>query len=403
MKRGSIYFFIGIVLAAAVFYGVRYVRTPIDTQEIRVAKREESFAGQAYIIRNESVYSAPTAGTIYHYAAEGARVSKNSLISAVYNGEVNEETLQELNNIDKKIEQIENNKAKNELYVSDDSTNENRLENIRREIVEAAFKNDISKMAEYKDQINQIQSGEAANADENTLAMLKQERIEIESRIGQIKQDVYSQISGIFSTAIDGLEQVLTPESVMNYTVEDFQHIPEPRISNTPKSAADLGENICKVADNHVWYVMMLVDKEDLSNVKTNTAAEIRFDKIPGVQTAVNVVHIAEALDGDKAVIVFKSERYSEGVFSIRESAAEVILKSYEGFEIPVHAIRVKDGQTGVMIQKGTGEIFKKCEVIYTDAQSETAIVKAVTGERNILTVGDRVVLGEKTDNPDPG
>ena len=157
------------------------------------------------------------------------------------------------------------------------------------------------------------------------------------------------------------------------------------------------------MADNHVWYVMMLVDKEDLSNVKTNTAAEIRFDKIPGVQTAVNVVHIAEALDGDKAVIVFKSERYSEGVFSIRESAAEVILKSYEGFEIPVHAIRVKDGQTGVMIQKGTGEIFKKCEVIYTDAQSETAIVKAVTGERNILTVGDRVVLGEKTDNPDPG
>lgn len=402
MRKGSIFIIIGIVLAAAVFYGVRYVRTPIDTQEIRVAKREESFSGQAYIIRNESVYPAPAAGTVYHYTGEGARVGKNSLVSAVYNGQVNEETLQELNNIDKKIQQVENDKTKNELYVSDASTNENRLENIRKEIVDAAFKNDISKMQEYKDRINQIQSGEAVS-DENTLAMLKQERIEIESRIGQTKQDVYSQISGIFSTAIDGLEQVLTPETIMDYTTEDFRKIPEPRVSNTPKSMANAGENICKVADNHVWYVMVLVDKKDLANVKTDTAAEIRFEKIPGVQTAVNVVHIAEEPEGDQAVVVFKSERYSEGVFSIRKSDAQIILKSYEGFEIPVHSIRVKDGQTGVMVKKGTGEIFKKCEVIYTDTQSETAIVKAVTGERNILAVGDRVVLGEKTDNPNPG
>ncbi len=402
MRKGSLLVIIGVVFAAVAFYGVRYVRTPIDTQEVQMTKREESFAGQAYIIRNESVYEAPAAGTVYHYADEGARVSKNSLVSAVYHGQVNEETLQELNNIDKKIEQIEQDQAENELYVSDASTNENRLENIRSEIVEAAFANDISKMTEYKDQINQIQSGEAPS-DENTLAMLRQERTQIEGQIGQAKEDIYSQISGIFSTAIDGLEQILTPDTIMEYTVEDFKNIPAPNTGSTTQNIANIGDSICKVADNHVWYVIALVNKKDLEGVQTGTSAEIRFDKIPGVQTPVEVVRIAEEPEGEQAVVVFKSERYSEGVFSIRESEAEIILASYEGFEIPVHAIRVQDGQTGVMVQKGMGEVFKKCEVIYTDSQTETAIVKAVSGEQNLLTIGDRVILGEKTNTPASG
>lgn len=401
MKKGSIFILIGIILAAAVFYGVRYVRTPLDTQTIQMTKREEIFTGETYIIRNESVYTAPTAGTVYHYAAEGARVSKSSLVSAVYNGQVNEETLQELNNVDKKIAQAEEDQRENELYVSDTSGNESRLATIRKEIVEAAAKNDIAKMAEYKAQINRIQSGEV-NSDESALADLQQERAEIESRIGQTKKDIYSQISGIFSTTMDGLESVLTPESIMSYTVEDFENIPKPKANTTPVSIANIGDDVCKVADNHVWYVMMLADKKDLANVKVGTTAEIRFDKLPGVQTEVEVLEITEEPEGDKAVIIFKSERYSEGAFSIRDSAAEVILESYEGFSVPVHAIRVQDGQTGVLVQRGNSEVFKKCEVIFTDARTETAIVKAITGEQNMLTIGDRVIIGEKTDNPTP-
>lgn len=399
MKKGSIFIIIAIALAATIFYGVRYVRQPLETQEIQMVKREEKFSGQAYIIRHEGVYSAESAGTIYHYANEGARVRKNTLVSAVYNGVVEEETLQELNTIDQKIAQIEADSGKSTLYVADVSKEENRLESIRNEIVEAASENDASKIPEYKERINQIQSGETLDP-ESTLADLQQKRSEIENNIGQGKTDIYSEMSGIFSTAIDGLEQVLTPESILTYTVEEFEHIPEPRMAATQKTIANIGETVCKVADNHVWYVMMLVDKEDVANVKTGTVAEIRFDKIPGVQTEVSVMQITEEPEGDRAVLILKSERYSEGAFSIRESMAEVILKTYEGYEVPVHAVRVKDGARGVMVQRTGGEVFKKCEVIYTDPKTETAIIQGISGEINGLNIGDRIIIGEKTDNP---
>lgn len=400
MKKGSIFVIAGVILAAVVFYGVRYVRAPIGTQTLQMVTREERFPGEAYIVRDEIVYTAPTTGTLYSYTDEGARVGKNRLIAAVYDGVVEEKTLQELNNLDKKIEQLEEDKAQRELFVTDENSTESQLEKLKDNIIEAAAENDIAQISEYKEYINKINSGEFTY-DDNTLEMLKAEKTEIELQIGHTKQDILSQNSGVYSNNVDGYEDILAPESIMDFTLDAYRGLEDPGPAAVQKVVVTQGDQVCKVADNHVWYVMALVDKQYAEPLSEGTAATIRFNQLPGVETPVTIEKIVREEGDEQALIIFKSERYSEGVFSMRTSDIEVVLASYEGFEIPVHSLRVQDGETGVMVQKGQAEVFKKCEVIYTDQQAETVIVQPVTGEQNLLTVGDKVILGEKTELPD--
>ena len=89
-----------------VFYGIRYMENPVKTQAAIAEVYEQKIDTVGYIVRSEQVYNAPASGTIYHYVQEGTKVSRNSPLSTVYTGEISEATLQELNNINKKITRL---------------------------------------------------------------------------------------------------------------------------------------------------------------------------------------------------------------------------------------------------------------------------------------------------------
>ena len=97
--------------------------------------------------------------------------------------------------------------------------------------------------------------------------------------------------------------------------------------------------------------------------------------------------------------MILECKKYIEGIFSVRQSTVEIISQQYKGFEIPIYAVRVKDGQQGVMVQYGINEIFKPCKVIFTNKDNDTVIIESVTENvRNPLEQYDKIVLGEKAD-----
>lgn len=395
MKK-SIVLIITAVFVFVCVYAVRYLDKPVETVSARMTEYEESTTADAYFVRDESVYTASASGTFYTYENEGARVGKNRLIAAVYDGIVDPQSLQEINNLNLKIaEQTEY--EKNNGFLTDDSDSETRLKNLKNEIVEAAQVKDASQISRIKNSIKSIVSGDySAETGENT-EELKKRKDTLEASLGKSKSDIYSDCSGVFSTIIDGLEGELTPDRLDEYGVEEFDAAAEKLGEVSAKTTVLSGESVCKVIDNHIWYVMAKLKTENASMFEKGQNVVLRFDSIPGVEAQAKVRRIASEENSEYSLVVFECEKYIEGIFSVRQSSVEIVAEEYSGFRIPISALRVKDGTQGVMVMYGVNEIFKPCKVVFTDRSNDTVIINAITdGVTNPLEQFDKIVIGEK-------
>lgn len=395
--RKSVIIVVIAVLTVIGVYVFRYINDPVKMEEATVIEHEESFSGDAYFVRKERVYTAETTGTFYTHAREGARVGKDRLIATVYDGLVDSKQLQELSNIDRKIEELEDFKKKSSFQF-DESDTENRLKSLKGRILESAQSGELSNIPRIKSNIKSVISGEELADTDAEIKSLKEQKKSIESNITASKKDIFSDCSGIFSVNVDGLEGVLTADKIQEYALADFDGITYEEKTAEKKTAANVGDGVCKVIDNHTWYVMAKLALSDIEKLKKGDTVTLRFGAVPGVEPKAKVIHISEE-DSDFAVVVFESDQYIEGIFSIRRSDITVVIEQYRGYKIPIHAVRVKDGQQGVMVKYGLNEIFKPCEIIYTDTENDWVIIEPVTeGVRNPLEQFDKIILGEKVE-----
>ena len=398
MKRRGVTIILIITAFVIFFYGYRYLRIPVNTMTARITQIEDVISADAFISRQEVVYNAQNAGTMYSYVTEGARVSKNMCIATVYRGDVDNELIQELNNIDKKIKELEDEKKKSELFVSGNSSAESKLENIKKNIIDAVINNDIGKMKQYKSEINHIYNKDSSTS-EDTLTELSRMKRQIEMQLGGDKGDIYSTMSGVFSRNVDGMENVLSPENIMSFTVNDFNSLVNPGDDTKLSNKVSSGEAICKVVDNHVWYAIAVMPIERAEEIKNKKNLLIRFDALPGTEVSAEVCYISSEIENEGvAVVILESQRYLEGVYGIRAGEMDIVVNRYTGFEVPVHSIRIVDGKKGVVISKGSSEVFCECDVIYTDMEKEAAILYPAENAVVKLSVGDKILLGEKTD-----
>ena len=77
-----------------------------------------------------------------------------------------------------------------------------------------------------------------------------------------------------------------------------------------------------------------------------------------------------------------------------RRQSCKLILSTYEGFKIPIEALRVVDGQAGVFVLEGAEAKFKPAEILYKSANFY--VVKANTEDKDALFLYDKVIINSK-------
>lgn len=392
MKKGVLIIIAAAVLAC-VFYGVRYVNSPVDTLTIHAKTKENAISSKGMIVYDEVVYSAGNSGTFYSYMSEGERVGKDRRIATVYDGVVDKEVLQSLSNIDKKIADIEEYSHDDE-YISDAVSEKTRIENIKNDIIDAVTEEEITKIYEYRNKLQNTTG--VLNENEKTLNELKAQKKEIEEKIANSNIDIYSNLSGIYTTAMDGLEGVIKPGDIAWYMVNDYKNLQEPQKGVMGNRTVEKGEPVCKVVDNHLWYAVSVIPANECSKLKKGDNVKLRIAELPGEIVDAKIDYISPEPEGSNEYFVaVKCERYLEGVFNIRQSDIEIILESCYGYEIPLYAVRVQNGKTGVMVKVASGEVFRECEILSRDDESGTVMI-GPSKEGNSLKDGDKIILGEK-------
>lgn len=391
MKK-SVYFILLCLMMFCTFYGIRYIRRPEKSQPAVSEIYENKVITSAYIVKTEQVYNAAADGRIYHYLGEGTKVKKNNVLMTVYTGDVSEQTLAELNSINQKIAELQNAGTSYSLGAN----SQENIDIIKENIIKSANRNELGNIENYKLQINSIVTGSIQDMRRSDISALETKKQSIESGLQSFKSDIYSQMAGVYSKNVDGLEEILTPSAVMEYKASDYDNIKEPLAK--PQNTAAEGQPVCKVINNQTWYVMTAVKADTAEKLSKGQKVTLRFSQLPGVESKGTVQYISkEDRNADKNVVVIKCEQYKEGVLSLRMTGIELVLESYEGYRVPISAIRIVDGQKGVMVRTGAGTSFRKCKVLYTDMTDQTVIISKIFDDnKGQLAESDSIIIGEK-------
>lgn len=388
-----------IIAAALVLFtavGIKKTNMPIEKQQAAMVTVEQSISGECYIIKKESVYKAANTGTFYSYKSEGERVANKSRIAAVYNGSVNSDVLTEINNINSKIEELKKKSESSSLFFSDSQNSESTLDLIKNKIIADVQSGDVTDIPDYYSELMQNIAG-VENGRENRIIELEEKLALLQSSIQTTSADIYADMAGVYTENVDGLEQQLTPENVMTYTVEQFDAIEKPQEAK-PRTSAESGEAVCKVIDNHTWYIAMKVDAEKLGTVKNGTKLSIGFENVTDNVYDAKIKYISPESNGE-CVVVLSCDRYIDGILTMRTANIRLILKSYTGYKIPIYALRIQGSDKGVMIEENNEEKFRKCDVIYTDEDEGFVIITPSEDAKEQLQPMDNIVIGERYSN----
>ncbi len=382
-----------IAVVAILAYGINYLKTPVNSQKAERITQEVFVEANAVFVRDEDVYYAPGSGYAYYSYAEGDRVKTGTRIANVYENTPSEENIKQLTTIDRKLKNsVYSSTNKIDANINQDAA-EGTIDEYRRAIINSSYTNDISTAARYKAMINAVRAGENTVDYIETEESLELERDAVNAEIGGVKYDIFSERSGVFSTVLDGLEKVLTPQHIDRITIDEIKSVYNISSKSTEKNLKK-NEVMFKIVNNHEWYVLVVVDNKDIEKYEAGKVVNLSFDNIPGELTEGKIMDIKE--DTGQSIVFIRCQRYLEGAYSFRESKCKVIFDTYDGFKVPVYAIRVDGDKKSVVAIDNNRTDNYPVRVLYTDTEKGYAIVDSTSDSEKKLDSVDYIVVGER-------
>lgn len=394
-------FFIAVIslaVIAIIVYGVAYFVLPAHSIELEEYTHEASIhCDNAYIVRDETVYYATSSGTVYNSISEGERVSANTIISTTFSSDVSKDDLKKLHTLDEKIKRLQQENSGSELYTIDSAYIENEISEKMNDVFDYTLSNSVEEIHEIRNSVNSMREGTETSLN-TEIASLQSERNLIDAGIAGARTNTLSDRSGIFSSYVDGLESVLSPERVQTYTPTYIRSL-EPHNSRSYNNASTIiGDPVCKVMNNHNWYILGIINEEQKSQFDNKTRVNVRFSDISDVKTRGNLVFLSEPDENSECTFLIEVPSYMESAFSYRTLSVDIIFEEHSGYKIPTSAIKTGDSFDSYYVYAMQGsESFKcDCEVLYTDTASGYSIIQSTADAKNKLSSMERLVTGER-------
>lgn len=386
------------VMAAVVFgYGIHRAVSPVSSQELTRAAHEHSTSANGYIVRDEIAYYADRGGRLYNNVTVGARVAKDSLIYTIYDSGVDASVISELNTLNRRINDIKEAQSVAGFNTGSISV-ESEIASRTAQIIGAARGNDVTSIAQYKKDINNLRQTGSVVSTEDELQELETRKMSLESQLGISRSERYAENSGVFTNYYDGLEDHLNADYVGEYTVEYIESLGEAKPQESSYDTVEEGGFVCGIVNNHVWSVLLIVNERELNSCKIGDTVTVRFNNIAGEERDGKISYISSAeqnKDG-RGFVLIKCSDYFEGAYSYRNVDAEIVFERYSGYSVPAQAIR-SDGQKQTVIGVVNNQKYPcEVEILYSNTDEGYVIVDSVEGADYSLASMDRIIVGEK-------
>lgn len=172
----------------------------------------------------------------------------------------------------------------------------------------------------------------------------------------------YSPESGIVTFNSDGLESALTIEKIYNI---NYEAVIESEVATKSLTSNRIiaGNPVYKIVDNSAWFLVSIIDVEDLNLYERNQKLVVEIDK----QKLNGVIADVFPSASKGALIIKLTEQYSE-FYRKRFVDAQIIRDNYQGLKIENSSVVENNGIIGVyVLGLNNKAVFKPITILGKD------------------------------------
>lgn len=350
-KKVLVIYIAGVMLLIYLFYIIYLlIKQPTNVFTVENGKLYKEETDIGYVIRNEKVVKGENyKNGMEQIIGEGSRAAVNENIFRYYS--TNEENLkQKIADLDVKIQDAMS--QEEGVFTSDAKILENQIDDKIQDINKV---NDISKLTEYKKEIESLVSKKAKIAGEASpqgsyLRKLIEERKKYETELNSGAEYVKAPMSGIVSYRVDGLEETLTPDNFSSLNKEYLESLN----LNTGKIVAS-NEECGKVIDNFECYIATISSSEEAQNAKVGDSVKVRLSN--NAEILAEITNLIKD-ENNEVVIILKVQKQIEELINYRKITFDLIWWSASGLKVPNQAI-VQENDLNYVIRNRAGYLSK--------------------------------------------
>lgn len=349
-KRIIIYITFFLILIYMIYAVYLLVKQPINKVAVENGTLYLEETNIGYIIREEKVVKGNNyKNGMEQIKSEGEKTAKGDSIYRYYSQ--NEEKLKkQIAELDTQIQEAL--KGKTELFSSDVKLLENQLD----EKIELLSKTtDMSKISEYKKQINDLITKKAKAAGESSAAgsFLKQlysQRTKLEEQLNSGAEYISAPISGIVSYKVDGLEETLSPNNFSTLN-KDFLESLNLKTGQLIATNDECG----KIIDSSKCYIATISNSEEAKNAKIDDNVKVRLSNNKLIDAKISYT---SKENEQETLIILEIDKQISELANYRKVSFDLVWWSSTGLKVPNHAI-VEENGLNYVVRNRAGYLSK--------------------------------------------
>lgn len=370
----------------------------LGTQTVYEQTVLETVDAEMFVIRNEVLLATNSTGVTVPIADNAERVSKGSSIAAIFPSEAAAENFVKVSSLTSKLETYQ--KIDNQLRLAEVDMDKLTAE-INSEfesILDSAYENDYSNLAEHKLSFSEKLSRKQISLD--VAVDCKTKIAELQNEISALNsastptEIITADASGYYVSREDGYENIITADEIDSLTPEMLE---EAFKSKKKEPAAG---SIGKVIDGYNWFIATIIDSADATKFKVGKSVKLILDDSTN-DYITTYVHSVNNFDGNKSMLVFRCNLMNEKLAELRKVEGKIIVKEFTGLKVSRDAVRLdENGNSGVYIRRGNIVNFRSLNIIYSEDEfviaSKPSEESGIKLEYTHLKLYDEVIISGK-------
>ncbi|NLO81778.1 MAG: hypothetical protein GX094_01755 [Clostridiales bacterium] len=346
--------------------------------------------GDALVIRQEEVYNAPEYGKVIFLLAEGESVEKEQPVAIVYKANFKEELVYQLYNVREKILSYQQENILQDVMDKDIEKLEKEISETIMSIQTSIRDNQLENLDRKEKKLRSLFDNRQRMFDKKVtpdsyLEKLYAQEAELNEQLEEWRVEIVAPSPGLVSFSLDGLEEILSAQSINYLTVQDFENLMDQQLIEADDATAR-DRPFFRIINPDKWYMACLID-EPVIAYQDGQQVEVSFIEPHNLTLEGKVYRVQKGKEGCLVIVEFSDK--AADIINIRSTKAD-ISKKFQGFMVPMEAIKKRRGKTGIIAVKGDARVFIEVNIIASDEQN--AIIEK-EGESGGLELHTKVLI----------
>lgn len=362
LKKVGLYILTVLLSVGTLFYlGYhvwRSVTREVETAPVTEITAEDTATCDAYIFRSEApLYQTAGGQSILPTVREGEKVQVGDEVARVYSGN-SPQTVAQIADIDNRISLLESCGSGGTVSLKESSKIESDIYTVMSEIREASDNGDAATAQGLRTSLltllnkRSLLTGGTVNFT-SEIEELKAKKQTLGNSLEACLETVRATAGGYYYSDTDGYETVFKASELSDISYESLAQV----LSSSPQSTENCAG---KTVTDSYWYAVCPLDRKYLETYKAGDDCTVRFSG--DLSLTMEVYRILSGNGG--IMLILRTNYLPEGFSFARMQKVQLVTDICRGYKVPITAVRVVNGETGVYILDGVTVRFCRINTV---------------------------------------